>query len=470
VATVTAATIVVDGRTIPAAGTGETVWHDARRFYAPRFPSVEQLATVAAAVAGEHALPAWPGYEGSRARVSFSAGTVRIGYSNLARRERSGERAIRKRPGRIAELAGELEANDGEFRPTPEPRQSITSWSRKSRANMWECFHQLDYHPFFVRGMVPAMITLTYPGDWLTVAPDGRTSKRHLFSLRRRFYRAWGVPLRALWKMEFHRRGAPHYHLMMIPPHGRARRGRYAGMTFKAWLSHTWADIVAAPDPKERAKHIRAGTGIDYKEGLKASTPGQVASYFSKHGSFRAKEYQNIVPEAWRAPGRGPGRFWGYWHLRRVVHGIELAFADATLLARTLRRLARARGITYAVEVPRYAGGRLDPVQHEVSGLAGAQEIGAQSRVRMRSARRRVRRMRGKYGAGWVSTHDGAALISELARYLALVRDGPPDDRPRPRAAFSATCAAPPPRPVCQGCGGILAEQLAADGYHYGCD
>jgi hypothetical protein len=37
------------------------------------------------------------------------------------------------------------------------------------------------------------MLTLAYPGDWLTVAPDAETVKRHFWALCKRYQRAWGV-------------------------------------------------------------------------------------------------------------------------------------------------------------------------------------------------------------------------------------------------------------------------------------
>ena len=54
---------------------------------------------------------------------------------------------------------------------------------------------------------LPAMLTLTYPGDWLTVAPDGETVKRHFTALAKRYERTWGEPLVCIWKLEFQDRG-----------------------------------------------------------------------------------------------------------------------------------------------------------------------------------------------------------------------------------------------------------------------
>jgi hypothetical protein len=67
-------------------------------------------------------------------------------------------------------------------------------------------------------------------------------------------------------------------------------------------------------DATQRARHLLAGTAIDILNGLRACDPKRLAIYFTKHSSpnkLGDKEYQHIVPEAWRQSGHGPGRFWG---------------------------------------------------------------------------------------------------------------------------------------------------------------
>src|SRR5690606_6166696 len=113
------------------------------------------------------------------------------------------------------------------------------------------------------------------------------------------------------------------------------------------------ADIVGHQDPEQRRRHRLAGTGIDWSEGLRARDPRRVSVYFTKHGSFAAKEYQHCVPEAWAEPGQGPGRFWGYWHLEKAAYGAEVAAADAIAAGRVLRRWARSQGVTRQVSAPR---------------------------------------------------------------------------------------------------------------------
>lgn len=376
-----------------------------------------------AAAALVDALPAWDGHEGPRARITIAPGAVGVQRRDLARRERTAERELRRREKVVDELAAELERT-GEFPPTPTPRREITGWSRKSRANMVKALCEIDYLPMFAGvAAVPAMVTLTYPGDWLAVAPNGRAAKKHLDEFRHRYRRAWGTDLLCVWKLEFQRRGAPHFHLMMVPPKGRAHSRSDAagsGLPFKAWLSVVWADIVDHPDPIEHMNHLAAGTGVDFAEGARLSDPRRAAIYFTKHGSFSAKEYQHIVPEPWRTPGDGPGRFWGYWKMERVPRAVEVSPRDAQLAARLIRRWHRAKGVTREVMAPRVRGGRVVPAAHEVVGLAGAQLVESRGRVRHRKVRRRVDRMRG--GAGWVSVNDGAAFASQLARWLAQLR------------------------------------------------
>ena len=314
----------------------------------------------------------------------------------------------------VARLAAHLDEYGEFLDDRRESGREIVAWSAKSRSNFVHVMCELDYAPMFANPFrIAAMVTLTYPADWLTVAPDGKTVKEQLKTFRKRYERAWGEPLRAVWKLEFQRRGAPHFHILLVPPHGKAgehRTGRQRtavgdGLPFRQWLSAVWADIVAHPDPVERMKHEAAGTGVDFAEGLRASDPKRVAVYFLKHGGATAKEYQHIVPEAWRAPGKGPGRFWGYWGLERVTAGREVDPVTAVQAVRLLRRWSRAQGVTRQVSVER------------VDIRTG--------RVRVRRVRRPVRRLRA--GAGWVAVNDGAAFGTQLARALAVVGAAAPD-------------------------------------------
>ena len=47
---------------------------------------------------------------------------------------------------------------------------------------MCRTFAELDYTPLVESGRVPAMVTLTYPGDWECVAPDGASVKRDVMA------------------------------------------------------------------------------------------------------------------------------------------------------------------------------------------------------------------------------------------------------------------------------------------------
>ncbi len=95
----------------------------------------------------------------------------------------------------------------------------LENWKRSVnwKAAMCRTFAELDYTPLVECGRVPAMVTLTYPGEWQSVAHDGASVKRHMVLWRKRFQREWGEPADYIWKLEFQRRGAPHIHLWMAP-------------------------------------------------------------------------------------------------------------------------------------------------------------------------------------------------------------------------------------------------------------
>jgi hypothetical protein len=167
------------------------------------------------------------------------------------------------------------------------------------------------------------MLTLTYPGEWRSVttdwtcrcevaegcsdvpctcefSPSGKVCKSQFRALRQRLTRYfkqhgvsnWGC----LWFLEFQRRGAPHFHLLVFG-------SGFALLdlpTFQKWLSSAWAEIVAHPDPLEYQKHLSAGTGSEWVRG----------EHFGYALKYAAKLEQKKVP----AEFSDIGRFWGCWH------------------------------------------------------------------------------------------------------------------------------------------------------------
>ena len=226
------------------------------------------------------------------------------------------------------------------------PKQPITEWSKKSRANMVAVLATLDYSVMLSGDLtIPALLTLTYPEDWETVAPNAAAAHRHLRLFRGRYERKYKTKLVGIWKTEFQRRGAPHFHIFFVPPNEPG---------FREWLSKTWAAVVNHPDPNQRAKHLTAGTGLDYGQGLRATDTQRLANYFAKHNAanYGDKEYQNKPPALWLKAG-SVGRFWGKWGLPKLTICVSVTQADALFVARVLRRWARSKRPKRLVRVPR---------------------------------------------------------------------------------------------------------------------
>jgi hypothetical protein len=376
---------------------------------------------VAAARAfGETPWPTTGSEESPFPRLKIAPGVLVLTRTSVRQLVKAEERA-RERRDITVKFAGQFLAENPDWRLNGLPPRSVTEWSAKSRANMVKTFASLDWSPIVeldAAGRVPAMVTLTWPADWETVASDGKTAKRQVQAFKRRYLRAWGESITGAWKGEFQGRGAPHTHIFMAPPHGRARgRGAGAGLTFKHWLSAVWADVVDHPDPVEYMKHLGAGTNVDYAEALKCSDPKRLAIYFGKHGQYRTKEYQHIVPELWQAPGAGPGRFWGYWGLKPLVAAVDMRPDDYEFAARTLRRYAervrvwdKAAGAWVTARAMRPVKGQYRVVDYETG------EIG------WRKHRRRSRVRRFGSCSGFLLVNDAPAMATELARAIRVCR------------------------------------------------
>lgn len=429
----------------------------------PGFPSPEMVNSAAALW---EPVP-WNSGEGPRTVLYISPGVISVRRIDFAKRERRLERAEQKRQ-RDGDLRVQMLLR-GEEWVQPEPVREVTEWSADSVANMVERLGQLDWTPVARDEWPPAAITLTYPGGdndhWLTVAPDGKTVKKHIDKFDKRYIRAWGMPVVYCWKFEFQRRGAPHYHLFGVTPLPGAKAGEHRrvaaaaelaaweaagcpgrrpkryrpavgdGLGFREWVAAVWSDIVDDPDPVEQEKHLQVGTRVDWIEGMRYSDPKRLAVYFSKHGSFSDKAYQNVVPEAWQAKGKGPGRFWGYKGLNPAVAAVPIDDEPGVWIERISRRWSRAQGgtkqldgktvrtpVTRQARVPRYRGGRevVESSYPEIIGLAGAQFWEAyHPKPRYRKVRRRVVRFPTSKG-GFMCVNDAPAYASQLFRAVEI--------------------------------------------------
>lgn len=131
---------------------------------------------------------------------------------------------------------------------------------------------------------LPVFVTLTYPGEWVE---DGRIWKEDLNRFAVRFKRAWGA-VTVIWKLEFQKRGAPHFHLLVYFSDATGHTAK-----FRKWLSDTWYECVRSGDPK----HLAAGTRCEPVRSLNG-----VQFYCSKYMAKLVSERRNV------------GRFWGVWN------------------------------------------------------------------------------------------------------------------------------------------------------------
>lgn len=276
----------------------------------------------------------------------------------------------------------------------PTSRRPIKAWTAKSRANMIARYSSLDYSEMLGDySKIPVMITLTYPNDWLTVAPTGKAAKAHLISFRKRFERRYGTSMSALWKMEFQRRGAVHFHIFCIAPE--------TIPLFREWVAQVWCEIVNHPDEEEQKRHLRAGTSVEEASGSSHEAPKRIAVYFAKHASpnFGKKEYQNSPPAEWIENGN-LGRFWGYWNLKWEFEVLELSSEEALVVSRVIRKWYHSKR-----EITRRKVFRTNTETGEIYVRYSSMRL-----ARFRSI------------SGFLSTDSGTALAIELKRLIERIR------------------------------------------------
>lgn len=207
-------------------------------------------------------------------------------------------------------------------------RGRITTFSRSSKNRMMKKTAKLDSEAWAHGGH---MVTLTYPAIYPT---QSTIYHNDLQKFRKRLYRRWGGHLRVMWKLEFQRRGAPHFHLLIVGvPVSQTR-------LFRAWVAQAWYECVQSDD----IRHRTVGTRTDEIKNH-AHAIAYVLKYVNKDDNINEIE--------------GTGRMWGVWGDMTTAPQmvLELTTREFIELKRTVSKLMRARGLkTYAKRI-KGAGG-----------------------------------------------------------------------------------------------------------------
>jgi hypothetical protein len=157
----------------------------------------------------------------------------------------------------------------------PAKRGEIMGFSRESRKRLMQLFGSIDTSAIAGRSLV---ITLTYGKTW---SEDWRVWQAHFLAFLMRLERKY-PKVATIWRLEKQKRGAPHWHLLVIGepfiPH--------------AWVKDCWRAIALQDDEYEGKRATECRAMQQWK---------QAALYISK---YIAKESEASVPSQM-------GRVWG---------------------------------------------------------------------------------------------------------------------------------------------------------------
>jgi len=185
-------------------------------------------------------------------------------------------------------------------------RGKVRGFSRQSRRRMMTMVARIKNE------MLPLFITLTYP----SIFPSTKQSKRDLKVFIQRMKRRWPGH-GAIWKLEYQKRGAPHYHMLAW------------GIPLAEALEHIskmWYEVCGKIDNK----HLLAGTRVEQIRHHRG-----VMAYAAKYiGKIQEEEIEE-----------GCGRIWGYYGSIPFAEEVRILI-NRNMAIKLLRCLNRYVGIS----------------------------------------------------------------------------------------------------------------------------
>lgn len=232
-------------------------------------------------------------------------------------------------------------------------RGKIGEFSYKSRQRLMRKIAMIDARA----AGLPVFLTLTYPEEWPGSWEEWKRHVHHfIVCMVQKYPGVWGV-----WKMEFQKRGAPHFHFMLwglpkIEGTKHTREGKTCWRVLPGisrpedlevfnWINSTWYRIVGSEDPK----HLAAGINVEPVQSWRG-----VTSYVSKYlGKTEGGEF---------VPCEFTGRFWGVVQRKKWAKSeLEIDIGEDVFIRcrRVLRKLQERTAKRIAMEAK--AKGKMRP-------------------------------------------------------------------------------------------------------------
>lgn len=192
-----------------------------------------------------------------------------------------------------------VRSDDDEFRPKPK-RGVVGGFSQNSRMRLLRMLARLRVDPLKGYRSQVSFLTLT-----TKAMLHPRLAKRCLQVWLKRLSRAYPT-VAAVWRMEYQKRGAPHFHLIMFN----------TPWLKKEWIAQSWGDVVGELNPFTQIRRVYNGRGMmsyaaKYCAKLASAPPG-----------FNNDSYLTALPNLQSVACDSPGRVWG------VYNKAALPFAD----------------------------------------------------------------------------------------------------------------------------------------------
>ncbi len=224
-------------------------------------------------------------------------------------------------------------------------RKSITTFSKTSKRNMLWRIQTIDYEVLRNNNWSCYFITLTYQRDFYKKYKNNKIAKFDLdkfFKRIKTYFKRNKIELFTVWKMEYHKSGVPHFHLMLYLSDKNFRYERLINI-----IPEIWVNVIIYGNKcskKLKRKMLNASTNIRY---VNLEFEQIIQAYMSKEIGKEIQTEQINKEDH-------PGRFWGIDNRKVYKRYLKednkiISKRVYFMLRRALKKLNKSKGYDFKI-------------------------------------------------------------------------------------------------------------------------